>query len=295
MSLSTSRYVGSPTDTPLEFNTETGWRAICKGLALVLGGYFILLGGGGLGLVLVRLGALDSPIARHLGRSMSDPEGFLILGELTLALAAILSCGLVLAGQWHCLKYAPQGQHAKELMYVCFNCVLFGSILLAGGVYLDGGRTCASLRDGLADVEKINLWSPGNLLQLAGAVLGLANMLVFSQFLRSVAGCFQDRARQRMVDLNLGFVGLLLGGSFGALFCVKRIALRWELLPWLAGGWLLCFAWHLYLVTGAYTCVKNGLRSSTGSQGTWPREDQPGSISIHSLSGLHRLAAGADR
>jgi hypothetical protein len=293
MSLSTSQYVVSPTDTPLEFNTETGWRAIRKGLALVMGGYFILVCGGVLALVSVWLGVGEGPAARDAGDSMTDQEGFLLLGVLVLGLTAVLSYGLVLAGQWHCLKYAPQGKHAKELMYACVNCVLVGSILNAVGAYLDGGRTFDILQDGLAAVDKIDLFSPSNVLLLAGAVLGLVNMLVFSQFLRSVAGCFQDPSRQRTGDLNLGFVGLLVGGSFGALFYLPRVGLRGALLPWLAGAWLLCLAWHLCLVTRAYACVGDGLRGSAGSPETPPGEGQPGSLSAHTLSGLHRLAKGA--
>jgi hypothetical protein len=295
MTLSTSQYVVSPTDTPLEFNSPTGWRAIRRGLALVMGGYFVLIGGGVLALLFVWLGIGAGPTARPVGQGMTDKEGFLLLGVLMLGLTALLSYGLVLAGQWHCLMYAPQGQHAKELMYACFHCVLLGSILSAAGACLDCGRTYDILWDGLAEVGKIDLFSPGNVLLVAGAVLGLVNMLVFSQFLRRVASCFQDRARQRVVDLNLGFVGLLLGGSFGALFYVPRIGLRGALLPWLAVGWLLCLAWHLCVVTRAYARVGDGLRASAGSPGARPAEGQPGSVSAHTLSGLHRLAKGGGR
>ena len=42
---------------------------------------------------------------------------------LTLGVTAFLSYGLVLAGQWRCLMYAPERQNAKELMYLCLNSV----------------------------------------------------------------------------------------------------------------------------------------------------------------------------
>jgi hypothetical protein len=139
-------------------------------------------------------------------------------------------------------------------------------------------------------VEKLDPWSAGNLLQLVSAGLGLFGSLVFNQFLRSVAICFQDRGRVRSVDLNLGFMGLLLGGSIGTLFFVKRVSFRTEFFPWLVTGWLLCFIWHLYLVHSAYRCVDEGLLRSSGVNALGLPSDEIGSIPIHTLSELHQLA-----
>src|SRR5262249_32261999 len=153
-------------------------------------------------------------------------------------------------------------------MYVCINCVLIGSLLNVVGVYLDGGQTYAALQQGVRGLDQIDLLSPGNLLQLISGALGLFGSLVFSQFLRNVASCFDDRSRVGSVDLNLGFVGLLLGSSIGTLFLVPRLAPRGELLPWLAGGWLVCFAWHLWLVRSVRRCVEDGLERSLAQSGT---------------------------
>ena len=94
------------------------------------------------------------------------------------------------------------------------------------------------------------------------------------------------------MDLSLWLMGLLLGGSVGALFCVQRLSFRAQSLPWLVGGWLLCFALHLYAVSGAYLCVQGGLR-----RGRWAnpslRQDPAIAVGVRSLSGLHRLAKGA--
>ena len=114
--------------------------------------------------------------------------------------------------------------------------------------------------------------------------------LVFSQFLRNVASCFNDRARVRSVDFNLAFVGLLLGGSVGTVFCVHRIASKTELLPWLAGGWLLCFAWHLWLVKSVRRCVDDGLGADPGPRVLPRPKGLSGVRVVRTLSGLRRLA-----
>jgi hypothetical protein len=293
MTLITSKYFTDPSETALHFNTETGWQAVSKGLRLIAAGYFILIGGTIAGLLLLRLGLEDGPAIVAINIRFDDRENLLLLGVLTLGLTAVFSYGFILLGQWHCLMYAPQGHHAKELIYICFNCLLVGSALNAVGAYLDGARTYAALRQGLAEVEKLNPWSPGNLLQLGSAGLGLFGSLVFSQFLRSVATCFQDQGRVRAADLYLSFMGLLLGGSIGTLFFVKRLSFRTEFFPWLVTGWLLCFIWHLYLVRSASRGVDEGLLRSSGVNTTGLSSEETGSIAIHTLSGLHRLAQRA--
>ncbi len=215
-------------------------------------------------------------------------EGCLLLGLLTLVATAVFSYGFVLFGQWRCLMYSPQHQHAKEVMYVCFTLVLLGSLLNGVGAYLDRARAFAAMQRGLAEVVTLDLRSPGTLLQLCSLVLGLIASLVFSQFLRNVATCFQDQARIRNVDFNLGFVGLLLGGSVGAVLYAARLSLLTRFLPWLAAGWLFCFLWHLYLVASVCCCVENHLNRGAAVEGKWIRQHE-GSVALHTLSGLHRM------
>src|SRR5262249_32011603 len=186
----------------LQYNTDTGWDAISRGLQLVVFGYFVLIVGSILSMLLIRLGLGDGVVIVNADQSAQSRDTLLVLGVLTLAVTAVCSYGLVLTGQWHCLKYAPQHQHAKELMYICVNCVLLGSVLNVIGAYLDGARTYAALQKGLGEVERLDIWSVGNVLQLCSAGLGLIASLVFSQFLRNVAVCFQDQARVRSVDLH---------------------------------------------------------------------------------------------
>lgn len=288
MTLVTEKYLHAPAENALQFNSETGWRAVSRGLRLVVLGYVVLIGGTALGLALLRLGLADGPLVRN---AAGEDRGLLLLLALgALGLTALCSYGLVLVGQWRCLMYSPQAQHAKELMYVCFTCVLLASLLNGFGAYLDDGRTYAALRAGPDELDRLDLWGAGNLLQLGSAALGLFGAWVFSGFLRAVAGCLQDRAQARRVDVSLLLMGLLLGGSVGALFLVQRLSFRAQSVPWLVGGWLLCFALHLNAVHGVSRCLQAGLRR--GLSRTMVRIVPHGAVPMHTLSGLHRLTHG---
>ncbi len=291
MSLITAKYVNTPAQTALQFNSESSWRAVSRGLRLVVLGYVVLIGGTPLGLALLRLGLSDAPLIRTTaGATAEDRDLVLLMALGTLALTALVSYGLVLVGQWHCLMYSPQTQHAKEMMYVCFNCVLMASLLNGLGAYLDDGATYAALRAGPDELDRLDMWSAGNLLQLGSAALGLIGAWVFSGFLRTVAGCLQDQRRARRVDLSLLLMGLLLGGSVGALFLVQRLSFRAQSVPWLVGGWLLCFALHLNAVNGVSRCLQAGLRR--GLSRTMIRVVPGGAVPMHTLSGLHRMMKG---
>src|SRR5262249_13520200 len=62
----------------------------------------------------------------------------------------------------------------------------------------------------------------------------------------------------RRVDLNFVFVGLMLGGSIGTVYCMRLFAPRIDLLHWLAAGWGACYTWHLWLVTNIRQGVDEG-------------------------------------
>jgi hypothetical protein len=289
--LSMAKYVHDDDDAPRQAAAlDTGWQEISKGLAVVVQGYLILVIGGVLGAVLVCLAVRRGRPLPGLEFARGAGDGLLLLGVLTLGVTALLSYGHVLAGLWRCLMHAPQRHSAKELMYVCITAVLMASVLNVAGVWTDGERAYAALQHGWDERVQLDLHSPGVLLQLGSAGLGLFSSLVFSQFLRNAAGCFNDRARMRSVDLNLALVGLLLGGSVGTVFFVQRVAL--QLLPWLAVGWLLCLAWHLLLVRGVRRCVEEGFRTQPSVRAALPPEETgaSGAITLHSLSGLRRLA-----
>jgi hypothetical protein len=287
MVLSTAKYLADPRTAPARFNSETGWQGVRGGLRLVSRGYLVLIAGAALGLFFTHLASDDSLLADRLRVGRADRDTLLLLGVLSFGPATLFSYALVLLGQWHCLMYAPQRQNAKELMYVCLYCVLLGSVLNALGGVLGGARVYEALLRGPDEFAKLDVGRAGPLLLLGSVALALVGSLVFSQFLRNVACCFADRPQVRSVDLNLTFVGLLLGATIGVLFCLPHLASRAGILPWLALGWLLCFAWHVNLVRGVRRCVEGGLRDAGVSLAP---EGGLGVLATHTLSGMYRLA-----
>ena len=292
MTLRSARFLQDANDQPLQYHGGPGWRQISAGLWLVAGGYCVLLLGSTLGAALLWL-AFTAQAAPGVSGDVSN--SLLLLAAATLLLTAVFSYGLVLAGQWRCLMYAPQRNSAKELMYICCHCLLLGSVLNGIGAYLDGGKTYAALQQGWAGLHELDAWSAGNLMQLGSILLGVVGSLVFSQFLRNVAECFNDRRGARAVDFNLWFMGLLIGVSVGALLCVRRLTLQADTLPWLVVGWLLCFAWHLWLVLRVRRGVVDGLRKISQERRVvrLPSSGVAGAVLTHTLSGLHRLTRNA--
>jgi hypothetical protein len=292
VSLATAKYFNDRGESPLQIKLEPGWQETSRGLALVAWGYAVLVGGSALGAALVWLALDGGGLLGRFGAARKDQDGLLLLGVGAVALTAALSYALVLAGQWRCLLYAPERQSAKEVMYLCINAVLVASVLNVLGAWVDGGRTYAALQGGWDEVARLDCGGAGVLLEAVSAGLGLFASLLFSLFLRSVASCFADRARVLSVDVNLGLVGLLLGGSAGAALYAPPRALHAGLLAWLAGGWLLCFAWHLALVRSLRRSVDAALLSAAPARVLPAPRSMPGAgvLPTHSLSGLRRLA-----
>jgi hypothetical protein len=293
VSLQSAKYLKDAGDTPWQFDRGPGWQEIGTGLKLVARGYSVLLLGSIVGLFALWL-ALSERAPLGLSINQEDRDAFLLLAVVTFGLTGVCSYGLVLAGQWRCLNYAPPRHSVKELMYICINCLLFGSALNVVGIYLEGGRTYTALRQGWSGLDEFDPWTAGNLMQLSSVLLGIVGALVFNQVLRNVADCLQARRRARAVDFNLWFMGLLIGGSLGVHLFVHRLSLRSEALPWLVGGWLLCFAWHLWLVLSVRRCVEDGLQGVARSDGRAAPEGGLGTVLTHTLSGLRRLARNAD-
>jgi hypothetical protein len=293
MSLRSAGFLQKMDSRVLQFNALLGWRQISAGLRLVAFGYCALLLGSAVSAVLIWSALSDQPLF-GLNTGRDDRNLLPLFLGASLLLTALFSYGLVIAGQWRCLMYAPQRSNAKELIYICFHCLIVGSVLNGIGAYLDGVANYKALQHGWTGLQEIDAWSAGNLMQVGSILLGIAGSLVFSQFLRNVADCFKDRRRARAVDLNLWFMGLLVGGSVGAVICMRQLALRANALPWLAAGWLLCFGWHLWLVLRVRRCVDEGLRHITAEERAIPIPvDGVGAVLTHTLSGLHRLARNA--
>jgi hypothetical protein len=250
VTLVTARYFQDCVDTPRPVASDTGWHEVRAGLSLVTWGYIVLLALGLLGLLLGRLAEEVAMVTFGRTPRHHDLELVLTLAVFLRLLAAALAFLLLLLGQWRCLMYASERQNAKELIYVSLQCLLFGGLLHAIGVCLDGAETQGALHEGIGRLRRINWWSGGNLLQLGGVVLIVLSGLLFIQFLRNVSICLGDRARDRALGINILAAGLLLGGSIGAVLCFERLEGRPDFFEWLGLSWVLWFVWHLLGVMG---------------------------------------------
>jgi len=267
---------------------DSRWQAIAAGLQLVAAGYCALILGSAAALVLVWL-AVVGRAAPAGGGGHGDNSLSLLVG-LTVLLTAALSYGLVLAGQWRCLMYAPHRHGAKEFMYVSFHCLIVGAVLNAFGACLDGGRTAAALQGGWPGLDA---WNACSLMQFASLAVGLTGSLVFSRFLRLVAESFNDRRAVRAVDLNLWVMATLIGGTAAVYVWLRGLGFQGETLPWLAGGWLACCAWHLGLVVKMRGRLAEGMRRVAEASVVPPPPAGVGLMHMRSLSGLRRLARNA--
>jgi hypothetical protein len=293
MRLASDQFSQDPTDNPLLFcNTETGWQEVSRGLKQVMQGYFLLLAAGVLGSYLVWWATTDSAFALRTTARAKEVQNLLALGVLALAVFGLGGSALILSGQWRCLMHAPQRQNIKELMLLSLNCVLLASLLGVAGAYVAGPQTYALLQQGSSAWAEFGLFSLGSLLVLGSACLGLLGAAFFAQFLRNVASCFDDRRLIRLVDANVGFLGLLVGGSVG-LICMRGMAWMPSLWPWVGAGWLACFVWQAWLFARTSRCIEASLRAYSRTREAAPPGVAAGAVAIRTLSGLRRLIKAA--
>jgi hypothetical protein len=297
---STAQYIKETAqETPLRYNQKSAWEGIGTGLGLVVWGYGALVAGVGLGTGILWHVSGTGPLKSLIGPAQHNRAALLPLGIAIIGLSVLVSSGLILTGQWRCLMDAPQQQKSKGFLLVSLAVFLFALVLSIGGVCLDGARTYNALLNGGPELSNFDACTPGNLLLAGAAGLVLFSSLLFSQFLRNVSACFDDAGQMRSVDTNLAFVGLLLGGSVGIMFCAYRFAFRAEVLPWLIGGWLVCVVWQLLLASGVRQCIDDGLRgcledSLSDLPAPAPEPEARftrGSVTMNTLSGLRRLAS----
>jgi hypothetical protein len=283
VTLDTARFLQNTDNQPQQYD-ESGWRQIRTGLLVVAIGYGVLILGSITSGALVRL-AISGKYLPSPGEEQDLQNLYAWLTASSLVVTAICSYSLVMLGQFRCMMYAPPQHCAKEVMYICCQCLLAAAVLNGLGVFLDEGKSFAALKDGWHGVKILNPWSVANSMHLASFVLGVISTLVFSQYLRRVAERFDDSRGAKAVDLNLIFTALIIGGSVGAGLCMGGLKLKGVTLVLPAAAWLSCLIWHLWLVLRIRRCVYDGLRKAS-------EERTPilptGTMHTSTLSGLHR-------
>jgi hypothetical protein len=269
----------------LPIQTVPTWREVRRGLRLLLVGYWTLLvlGLPGLGLIWLTLhGHRVFQLPLHLAQN----EDLVFLGLLLLGAAGLLGFGLILWGQWHCLKHAPQ-HHAKELLFAAIFCILVGPVLPVVAHYTGGERNYVVFQEGLEALRAEGLLQGAGLLQLAGLCLTLVNFLLVAQFLWTTGDFFHRPGVSRAVDFQAVFVCLLVGTSVGTFLCVRPSAFGKAAPLGLAIGWLTYFLSQVILTLGARRCIGAGLRDIEAGKESRTRQDSQ--TTPKPYSGLHRF------
>jgi hypothetical protein len=189
-----------------------------------------------------------TPALAEVRRLLTREDELVLLGLVIVGAGTLIAFVLALLGTWRCLMHAPQRHGAKELLFACLNSLVLGPGLLVASHFFGGARNYEWLERGLEGLQDVRFLHPGTLMQLGGGLLCLIGFLLFTQFLRVVAQCFDDEEGARNVERYFFFVCLVVGGSIGVFFCLKYLSNAREVLLGLAAGWLAGLVWHTGLV-----------------------------------------------
>jgi hypothetical protein len=175
------------------------------------------------------------------------------------------------------------------MMLACLTCFLVGLVLHMAAPFAGGVQSYETWQDPLERLKPSDLLQGSALIHVVGCGLWLVSAVAFSQFLRSVAACFNDAGKARSLDTYLLVVSLLLGASIGLPLCVPRLGSQADLVFWLAGGWFLCYVWYLLLIARVRSCILKGLEGPGRPRAAADGWAAVGQHAPHTLSGLHRL------
>jgi hypothetical protein len=133
-----------------------------------------------------------------------------------------------------------------------------------------------------------------DVLRLAGTVLILLSVVLFSGFLRIVGRCVGGRRGWAVIGY-LSFVGFLIGCSVGLHLIPRRYYDRdaWVLL---ALGWFLSLWWNLFLIRRARGHVSQVLAKQsrlTGRAQTQPQRPKKGQVELQVAALLRKQAESA--
>jgi hypothetical protein len=276
MYLSTQELLGGEPET-LHQPLETTWPAVREGLHKVLAGYAVLLGA----CILVALAVVWVTVEAVQGQfvdAIIDTAMLMYFGAGLVFLMSLLSLLLVVTGKLRCLINVPERCGAKWMMFVSIlffvacptldflsrmipskvkpeqvMAILEKSPLFRGQLPQAGrhkGEVAIAVFNEVRDVSvSLAMLDHKAWLAIAGTLSGLLSTAFFVLFMRAVAKCFYDRARQIFAELYLFYDTILLGTSVYLFFNPPN---RAEQLPLmlliLAAGYLLSLVWYVALI-----------------------------------------------
>src|SRR5262245_55381336 len=259
------------------------WKEVRQGLMLALVGNLLalVLGPGGLILLVLEGG----PIATRLDLSL---EAGTLLGATVAATGALFGYALVLAGQWRCLLNAPQGHGAKDILFACLFCTLVAPVCFIVAHFLGGSASYAVFERGPRELRDLDYLSGGVMLQMAGLILGLGSVVMFSAFARAVSRCLNDAAGSRGVTCYFWFGAFLVGATIGLTLEARGNTLN-RVLPGLGLAWLLCLLWHTLLIHGAVRRIGRVVSGERLREAPVPGSPvQQGQVVLQAAAYLHR-------
>ena len=241
-----------------QLRVEAGsWNNVAQGLTRILMGYVIIVLG-----ALVGVGMITLAVANLKGANKSSLlafEAICWVGVSVVILTSVVGYGMIIRGQWSCLKNTPDRHGAKWLMFACMTCLLMGPTLNTAFSY-GGVKRMPDFHRGPRHLKMVEFDSATIHLQVASGAVSLASGLLFLGFLRAVARCFGDVRRMARVNLYLLATGLLLGGTVYLAFGARDTFMLPGVLLFLGVGWVVSFFWYLYLLLTIRFCITEGLR-----------------------------------
>jgi hypothetical protein len=262
--LSTQRLLEEP-DQP-EFRGEYGWQGVGRGLRRLLLAHLIMVGSIGLLVVLVII-FLPADIQQQPSNKIVWGEIILFGAVLLVALAVLISYGMLFTGQWLCLMYAPERRGTKWLMFSAMTCLVMTPALNITSCLLSDPQHTRARRETRAAIavargvrdypHSLEENDMNAYLRIAGAGLGLLSSLLFILFLRSIAHCFEDRVRVLLVDLYLMFTAVVVGGTLYVALAGPDLTGDPTLVLALGVGWVLDFFYYLFLIGSMGRCAMN--------------------------------------
>jgi hypothetical protein len=187
-----------------------------RGIQVVLAGYVVALLVAFPGACLWLSSQEGVPLLWRAG--LAGNEDAEVPGLLLACGGAVLGYLLLVVGQWLCLLHAPQSHGAKELAYVCVLLAVFVAPVNAAAFLVGGAGDFAWLSRLLHHPAHWTTWTEvptGTLLQLAGGLLVLGNILTFTQFLRAVLLRAHPEKGARRIEAFCCFVCLVVGARSG--------------------------------------------------------------------------------
>jgi hypothetical protein len=242
----------------LQLRVESGWYEVANGLTRMLLGNLIIMGSWFVGVGLFVLAFFGIPGKND--KLIND-----VYFEVTCygAVALILlgsswGYGMIVLGQWKCLKNASERHGCRWLIFSSMTCVLMGPTLNIGCSW-GGVKNQPNFQRGARNFKMVEFSQSTRYLQMASSGITMTSVLLFVLFLRAVARCFGDTARVFRVNLYLVFMGLLLGGSIYVGYNRPDLLFRNEIALGILGGWVLSGLWFLYLLLTVRLCIADGM------------------------------------